>query len=403
METWKESLIHFFEKGIKQQHSDRLGVEVEHFIVTGGPDSRRAVAYSGEAGIRRILERLMAQYPDAVPLHDDDFFGFTVPEFAITLEPAAQLEISIAPMSDIHQIGRVYSSFVDTLSPILRDYGHEIVYAGGQPYTRVSDLELIPKRRYDLMNAHFKKTGTGGMQMMRGTASLQVSIDYLSEEDFRRKIQAAYYYGPLFKLLCDNTVQFEGAPVTGHLKRTDIWRRVDPARCGILPDIFSDSYGFGTYADFIGSVQPIFLKYGDEVLPTGHQTVAEIFAGRQLDETEAAHVLSMVFPDVRLKQFIEIRFADSVPQPRTLAYCALIKGLLYREDGILCAQDRIRSRHLTADDIRRAEDALMADGLTANLWGQPVREYAKSILELAEKGLPAGERPLLTPFYDIIQ
>lgn len=180
----------------------RLGIEMEHFIIDRV--SQRAVPYSGEKGVKEILYRLMARYPDAQVLPDDDFFGFAVPDFTVTLEPAAQLEISIAPMVSIRQITDVYRSFLQQLDSVLAPFGYAALSVGCHPTASVAELEQIPKKRYDLMSAHFQKTGTGGMEMMRGSASLQVSIDYSSQDDFRRKLQAAYYYGPVLKLLCDN-------------------------------------------------------------------------------------------------------------------------------------------------------------------------------------------------------
>ena len=398
MKDWKASLVRYFAEGAKETGEARLGVEVEHFILDGA--RRTAIPYAGENGVREILTRLMARYPGAgvKVLPDDDFFGFAVPEFTITLEPAAQLEISIAPMGSVRRIGEVYRDFSENLDAVLAEFGYAAVNAGCQPVSRVAELALIPKRRYDLMNAHFEQYGTGGMEMMRGTASLQVSIDYRSETDFRKKIQAAYYYAPILKLLCDNSPSFQGAPLNTRLKRTDIWRRVDPVRCGILPGVFSASYGFADYAAFLGDLPLIFLKRGGQVVPTGSRTVAELFGGKTLSEDEITHILSMAFPDMRLKQYLEIRVADSVSPPFLLAYAALIKGLLYSEDGLDYAQEQIFERsgaRLSEDDVRRAEDALMEQGWNAPVYGRPAGELADQILALARRGLPEDEKVFL--------
>ena len=206
MKNWRDSLIEYFRQGIKEDCGARLGVEVEHFIVD--PVRQAAVPYSGDRGVRQILTRLMERYPGARTLQDDDFFGFSVPEFTVTLEPAAQIEISIAPSESVSRIGEIYSNFYDQLDSVLAGFGYTAVNAGCQPYTRVTELEMIPKKRYDLMNEWFQTSGTEGMEMMRGTASLQVSIDYASEEDFRNKIRAAYFYSPVLKMLCDNSIAF---------------------------------------------------------------------------------------------------------------------------------------------------------------------------------------------------
>jgi glutamate--cysteine ligase len=306
-------------------------------------------------------------------------------------------------MESVSQIEKIYSEFLDNLQAVLSERDYVAINAGCQPVSPVEELELIPKRRYDLMNAHFQQFGTGGMEMMRGTSSLQISIDYRSEEDFRRKIQSAYYYGPVLKLLCDHSDAFQGEALDSHLKRTDIWRRVDPKRCGILPKVFSDSYGYGDYADFLGAMPPIFLKQGKKILPTGSRTVAELYNGKEMSGEEIAHILSMAFPDVRLKQYLEIRFADSVPLPFVPAYCALVKGLLYSEEGLAFAQQQIHGNGITEQEIRQAESALIEQGWDACIYGQPVRETAEKLLELAGPSLPREERRFLAAFQTVIE
>ena len=160
MNNWRDSLTEYFRQGMKKDCRSRLGVEVEHFIVD--PFRQAAVPYSGDRGVRQILTRLMERYPGAMVLQDDDFFGFSVPEFTVTLEPAAQIEISIAPSESVRRIGEIYSNFYDQLDSVLAGFGYTAVNAGCQPYTRVADLEMIPKKRYDLMNAWFRTSGTGG-------------------------------------------------------------------------------------------------------------------------------------------------------------------------------------------------------------------------------------------------
>ena len=206
MNDWKSSLIEYFCSGIKQSPTSMIGVEIEHFILDA--KSFTSIPYSGERGIRKVLIELLKYYPRAEIIRDDDFFGFSVPEFTVTLEPAAQLEISIPPTDSIREIEKVYKTFSDNLNAVLAEYGYAAYNLGCQPISKVEETEMIPKRRYELMNAYFRDSGTGGIEMMRGTSSVQVSIDYSSEEDFRRKLQAAQYFAPILKLLCDNAATF---------------------------------------------------------------------------------------------------------------------------------------------------------------------------------------------------
>ncbi|MDO5703348.1 MAG: glutamate-cysteine ligase family protein [Lachnospiraceae bacterium] len=401
MINWKEALIRYFANGIKEDAQMRLGAEVEHFIMDAV--THKAVPYSGDNGVRKVITRLMDRYPDAEVLPDDDFFGFAAPYFTVTLEPAAQLEISITPMQSIEETGSVYRDFSKELDSVLADMGMEAVTLGCRPSDHVDDLELIPKRRYRLMDEYFRKSGTGGREMMRGTASLQISIDYRSEDDFRRKYQAAYYYSPIFKLLCDNAEVFQGKPVPVKLMRTDIWRRVDDARCARMPDLFDPDFGFAGYADFIGNMPPIFLKKGHDIFPSGTATVSELFDGKEMDSEDIVHVLSMAFPGVRLKQFIEIRVADSVPYPFILAYCALVKGLLYHDEGLDYAQNMIRGSFRGNKDISAAEDALMKNGWDASVYGIPAAGMAEIMLGIARRNLPQSERQYLDAFHSVLK
>ena len=423
MNKWQESLVQYFSEGIKEKRNSKLGVEVEHFLTAGtsGADlpyagggklpgndetlAGNALPYAGAGGVRSILSRLMNHYPDAKVIRDDDFFGFVTEMFSITLEPASQLEISIVPLESVSEIGSVYRGFRRTLKEVTAGMGVSAICQGTQPGSSVEELKLIPKRRYALMDEHFLKTGTGGggRQMMRGTASQQVSVDYFSEEDFRKKMQAAYCFGPLLKLLEDNAPCFEGRKVSRRLLRTDIWRRVDPARCGIVPGVFSEMFGFADYASFIGAMPPIFIKKDGEILPTGFRTVAELYEGTAPERDEIEHLLSMAFPDVRLKQFLEIRFADSVPYPFMLAYCALIKGLIYSGEGTEWAGELIRSRNLTEASVTEAEYSLMEHGWDGSVYGFPAADMSRELIALAERNIPDEEKSLLDPLRDVIR
>lgn len=400
MSSWKDSFVAYFLTGSKPNSPATLGVEVEHFILDS--HTQQAVPYFGEKGVRQILDRLVKLYPEAKILPDDDFFGFSTPQFTVTLEPAAQLEVSLAPMQSIRQIGSAYQRFRHNLDSVLTMLGYTAATVGCQPTSRVADLALLPKKRYTLMNEYFQHCGTGGIEMMRGTASVQVSVDYESEPDFRRKIQAAYFYSPLLKLLCDHSPSFQGKKLTSLLKRTDIWRRVDEARCGILPNVFSPSYTFADYTDFLGKMPPIFLKQSAQVVPTGVQTTAQLLEGCTPTPQELSHILSMAFPDVRLKQFLEVRVADAVPLPFMLAYCALVKGLLCSQEGLDYAQAQIKEQHISEKTLAATEDALMQQGWKACIYGHPVQEWTKDILALAKRNLPTDEQLCLEAFQPVI-
>ena len=392
----KQALVSYFRNG--EGSSRCLGVEIEHFIVE--KETKEAVPYAGEKGVQAILKQLETHYDIRQDYREEDYLGFETDEFTITLEPAAQVEISIAPKESIAGVQQVYEGFRAHLDPILASYGYELCTLGYQPKSRVDELVLIPKERYRLMDAHFAHTGDGhgGREMMRGTASTQISIDYSSEEDFRVKIHAISFLMPFIQLLCDNVENHEGSLFSGHLKRTDIWRRTDPARCGLPPHVFDPSYGYDDYADYLLDMPMILFHKGEITLDTGMDTPKEIYAEREFEKEDVRHVLSMAFPDVRLKSYLEIRGADSLPQDKMLAYCAFIKGILYSEEGLAECTRRVRDLKITEADVLKAQDSLMEKGFRGTLYGESAEKFAADFLMLAKKALPEEEKAYLRPF-----
>lgn len=388
-----DTFTEYIRSGIKKTEDRSLGVEVEHFVLE--EESLKSVPYSGRCGVRNSVEKLMALYPGAEPIVGEDLLGFNTKSFNITLEPAAQIEISIVPSADIGYIRDIYADFYEKLSDILKPLGQKLYTTGCQPASHVDDLELIPKGRYRLMDDHFKKTGTRGRQMMRGTASTQVSVDFTGDEDFRRKLQAAYYYTPLFKLVSDRVNVFQGEAVHTRLKRTDIWNRTDPARCGILPGVFKADYGFKDYAEYVCSVPLIFLPEKNGERYTGDATVPELFKEGDITEKDIEHIFSMPFPDVRVKKYLEIRGADSMPLEGVLFYCALVKGLLYSGKVLDHVQMCIREKVLDEESIRESEADLTERGLDGRIYGVPAGEFLAETLRLCKEGLTPEEEGYL--------
>ena len=253
----KKLLVQYFADGGIRHCTEKIGVELEHIIVDG--QTRQSVSYYGEKGIAALLERLSSHFPWRYE-PEGSLLGVYNDDFSISLEPAGQLEVSINPREDISLIYRIYRMFLEQITPILRDWGYEMLTLGYHPVSRAEDMELIPKKRYEYMDRHFMNTGCCGINMMRGTAATQVSIDYDSEEDFILKIRVAYMLMPLLKLLTDNTPVMDGEAYGGHMARTYIWDNVDPARTGIIPGLFDEDFGFEKYAEFLMNMPVIFVE-----------------------------------------------------------------------------------------------------------------------------------------------
>ena len=320
----RENIIQYLKDGCKDADIPMyFGVELEHFVVN--KDTEEAVSYYGENGIEAILMQLMPLYKESA-YSEGHLIALGRNGIALSLEPAAQLEVSISPQTDIEDIRVIYEQFVKEITPVLQKYSYELVTLGYQPKSRVEDLELLPKPRYRFMDAYFAKIGPFGRQMMRGTAATQVSIDYYSEEDFCNKYRIAYALKDVLMYFCSNSPVYEGKGYNGYTLRDDIWTKTDKRRVDVAAFMVDGRMSFKDYADFVMQTPVIVNREGAEEY-YDERTVGEIAKERVFSREELSHMLSMVFPMIRAKNFLEIRFADSMPMEKVLKYVLILKGL----------------------------------------------------------------------------
>ena len=227
-----ERLCEYFRAGEKSG-GKRTGIEIEHFLTKKG----EAVGY---AELCRALKAVQGE-GDIEIIDDGKYFGYYNDDYSITLEPASQLEISITPTESSEDALKIYKGFMDKFKSVT-DF--EIHNVGTHPSKKAADLELIPKGRYKYMDAHFKNTGKHGINMMRASASAQISIDYFNECDFERKFVLANILAPIFALVTDNAPVYEGEPNFTPVMRAHIWRDVDEERCRIVPSLFDLDFGY---------------------------------------------------------------------------------------------------------------------------------------------------------------
>lgn len=403
----KQAVIAYFLKGAKgNKPLGALGVEVEHFVVTqqgNGP-----VSYAGEEGrigVRDVLHHLAESYPQKTYSRQGDLIGLASPEASITLEPAAQLEISIAPYSSIDEIVAVYQAFHEKVDAFLAQHGCKLVAAGYHPTACALDLPLIPKQRYRFMNQYFAEIGTHGERMMRASASTQVSVDFRDEADAIHKMRVAQAIAPILASMTDNAATFEGKPA-GRMARFALWRNVDNDRCGSVPGLFREGYGFADYAEWILRTCPIFVTRaaadapeGPDLRPVFGQSAYEAYGDAPMSTEDVEHALSMFWPDVRLKSFVEIRPADSLPAPLMAGYAALVKGLFYSEESLSAIEAAFGVENgvwpLTDASADEALAAIQAKGFEARIGGKTLAQWQNLLLETAEAALDAHDAAYL--------
>lgn len=389
-----QAIVDYFESGIKPAGTPgRLGVELEHIVVT---NNMEPVSYYDEKGIQWILEQLAAEYPDRTYDDEGDLLGVARPGQAITIEPAGQLELSAGPYEAVGEIRLEFEQFQRHLGKILAPNGMRALAMGYHPTTRAADLRIIPKQRYRFMDEHFSHIGDFGRCMMRGSAAAQVSIDYYSVDDCLAKLRLASILSPLFALLCDNSPVFEGAPRTHNMVRTEIWQKCDPARCGTVRGLLEPGFTLVDYANYLLDTPAIFA-YGPDGTPfPTEQTFGEVYANRAMETADVEHVLSLFFNDARLKYYIEIRPADSMPVPFVAAYAALIKGLFYNEEAL--SELSALFQDVAQADVDAAKESLMADGFQGCAYGQNAGDLIDKLIQMALDALAKNEKSYLTPF-----
>lgn len=321
----KANMIAYLQKGCKSRDIPlRFGVELEHFIVK--KDTKKAVSYYGKRGVEAILNELACFYTGR-DYSQNHLIALQREDITISLEPAAQLEVSISPQSKPEIIEEIYDCFRKEIDPILERYGYCMVTEGYQPCSKAEELDLIPKQRYSFMDTYFDKIGPYGKQMMRGTASAQVSIDYYSEEDFRQKYQKLYQAKDILAERFANTHTYEQQVWEGGLLRKKIWENTDKRRYDVEPFMKKGTLSFSDYIDFVMQA-PIIVKRENGEDYYDERTIGEICSKRILTQDEFVHAMSMVFPMIRAKQFLEIRYADSMPISELLKYIEEIKKII---------------------------------------------------------------------------
>lgn len=358
-----------------EKTSQSIGVEVEHFILH--QQSGMPMPYEL---MEPLLAKLANQYRTCT-YEQGHLIALEKHWTLLTLEPGCQLELSMKASEQVDQIFQEYEKAILPIQKLVEDKGYQIVYSGGLPSVAIDSVKRIPKKRYELMEAHFQQVGTRGKEMMKGTASIHVSVDYQNEQDFIHKMRRAYTMHPLFQFVSSNTPFYQGKKNDDVLLRTSIWHQTDSSRCGIIPHLFSPHFGYEAYAEFVNSVPLILLNQEDDFVSVGQQTVAQV-ASQFGYENHIEHYLSMVFPDVRAKKFIEIRSADALPLPWAKDYVNWVQQVMYQEKGPIAKSEQ---------EILAAIDEIRKKGYQAKVYGRPIKDWlletmpASSLKEMVRK------------------
>ena len=362
-----ESIVNYINKGSTDQR--RVGLELEHFIYN---DEYEMISYPEMA---KCLEEICEKAGGKAFRIGGKVYGIFCMDYNVSIEPSCQLEISIYPKESPQEIKEIYDEFRSVCESVFVSRGYRLSQSGVFPLVEngemsVGALGLIPKDRYLRMDEHFKATGDHGRYMMRATASTQVCIDFSSEEDAMKKLRVLQKLAPILSLIAENKSGIgTGKEWKKHLLRNQIWRDVDPVRCGYLDGSVSTDYSFEKYAQYLTAHADILFR-GENLPEDG------------LDTADIEHLISVYFPMVRLKTYLEFRAADSMPADRAIGFAMLIKNLMYEED-ILNALDERLGHVETVADIYAAEDEIFERGFHAVVYGKHIMEWMKDLFVAA--------------------
>jgi glutamate--cysteine ligase len=316
----------------------------------------------------------------------------------VSLEPGGQLELSGAPLETIHQTCDEVNAHLREVKEIADEIGVRFIGLGAAPVWTHDQMPLMPKGRYALMNDYMGTVGTHGTQMMRRTCTVQVNLDFASEADMVQKMRVAVALQPVATALFANSPFFEGKP-NGHKSwRSRIWRGLDNSRTGMIPFVFEDGFGFERYADWVLDVPMYFVYRDGKYINALGQSFRDFMKGKLPalpGETPTlsdwADHLTTVFPEARLKQYIEMRGADGGPWRRLCALPAFWVGLMYDQTALDAAWDIAKGWDAETREEWRV--AASVDGLQAVVRGQSMHDLARELVNIAHAGLKARAMP----------
>jgi glutamate--cysteine ligase len=388
----RDDLVSWIEGGIKPKSQFRIGTEHEKFgfAIAG----HEPVPYEGACGIRALLDgmRLLLGWepimegPHIIGLVDVTGGG------AISLEPGGQFELSGAPVETVHETCAELMAHLAQLREVGGALGIGFLGLGMSPKWTRAQTPVMPKGRYRIMTAYMPKVGTLGLDMMYRTCTVQTNLDFCSEADMVKKLRVSLALQPIATALFANSPFTEGKP-NGFLSfRSEIWRHTDADRTGMLPFAFEPGMGFERWVDYALDVPMYFVKRGKRYIDATGCSFRDLLAGQlpvlpgeRATLSDWANHLSTLFPEVRLKRYLEMRGADGGPWRRLPALPALWAGLLYENGPLDAAWDLVK--RWTAEERLKLRDDVPRRGFEAVIAGRTVLEIAEECLQLCRDGL----------------
>ncbi|WP_119678830.1 glutamate--cysteine ligase [Indioceanicola profundi] len=388
--TSRRQLVEYLEQGCKPAAEWRIGTEHEKFAFRTA--DYRPLPYEGPGGIGEVLQAFVDRFGWEPLYEGDNVIALQKGMANISLEPGGQFELSGAPLSTIHQTCAEVTEHLCQVKEIGQDLGFGMLGLGFNPLWRREDIPWMPKGRYKIMREYMPKRGNLGIDMMTRTCTVQVNLDFSSEADMVKKFRVSLALQPVATALFANSPFTEGKPNGFQTFRSHIWTDTDPDRTGDLPFVFEDGFGFERYVDYALQV-PMYFAYRDgKYLDASGQDFRRflegklpVLPGEQPLLTDWNDHLTTLFPEVRLKRYMEMRGADGGPWKRLCALPALWVGLLYEGSALDAAWDLVKDwTHEERAMLRRDVPRL---GLDTPFRGATLATVARQVVAIAKEGL----------------
>jgi len=385
----RDDLVRHLSKGMKPKSAWRIGTEHEKFVYC--PQTLKQLAYDGKPGIRQLLEG-MGRFGWKPVMEGENIIGNSLNGASLSLEPGGQFELSGAPLKSIHETCAEVNTHLAQTREVANEIGAGVLGLGYAPSWRLDEVPVMPKGRYGIMRRYMPKVGGYGLDMMFRTCTVQVNLDFADEADMVKKFRVGLALQPITTALLANSPFREGRS-SGFLSyRAQVWTDVDNARAGMLPFVFESGMGFERYVDYALDV-PMYFVYRDGKYYDVAGKSFRDFLARKIPEVaqfepsmaDWADHLTTIFPEVRLKQFLEMRGADAGQWRRICGMPALWVGLVYDDVALDAAWDMVKD--WTTEERQALRDMVPKQGFRAPFRNTNVLELARQMLEISATGL----------------
>jgi glutamate--cysteine ligase len=396
-------LAELLASGNKPKPDWRIGTEHEKFGWL--TDSHRPLPYAGDRSISALFAGLEQRFGWTPLREGDNIIGMTRNGANISLEPGGQFELSGAALADMHQVAAELQTHLDEVHALSQPMGVRFMGIGAAPEWTADQMPVMPKGRYRLMTDYMGRVGTHGTQMMYRTCTVQVNLDYASEADMVKKLRVALALQPVATALFASSPFFDGK-LNGHKSwRSRIWRGLDNSRTGMLPFAFQGDFGFQAYVDWVLDVPMYFVYRDGKYINALGQSFRDFLKGQlpalpgeKPTLSDWADHMTTVFPEARVKKYIEMRGADCGDQAHINALPAFWVGLMYDQSALDAAWDLVKGFDTATREGLRV--AASVSGLQAEVEGVKLLDIARAAVGLSHAGLAArglGEERYLAP------